>query len=86
MVEAKAKNFKLSGDLKLSVSLYKLLLTRKWQQLVAAEDQFYSQAVWPGRCLSFYSFKIIYLKVLELHIMYFKYVSVCNLHISVSGH
>ena len=45
MVEANANIFKLSGDLKLSVSFYKLLLTRKWQQLVAAEDQFYSQAV-----------------------------------------
>ena len=45
MVEANAIIFKLSGDLKLSVPLYKLLTTPKWRQLVAAEDKFYSKAI-----------------------------------------
>jgi len=45
MVDANANIFKLSGDLKLSVPIYKLLVTPKWRQLVAAEDKFYSQAI-----------------------------------------
>jgi len=45
MVDANARIFQLSGDLKLSVPVYKFLATPKWKQLVAAEDKFYSEAI-----------------------------------------
>merc|ERR1719357_2305430 len=47
MVSANADIFRLSGDLKLSLPLYKALpsLSPKWKQLIRSEDQFYSSAI-----------------------------------------
>jgi len=47
MVDSNANIFRLSGDLKLSLPLYKLLpsLSPKWRELISNEDRFYSSAI-----------------------------------------
>jgi len=45
ILEANETIFKLSGDLKLSLPLYKVLPSMKWKKLVEAEDFFYGEAI-----------------------------------------